>query len=39
MMAGQENEGELWDPSLELDVLPPTVCAGFKTHSLRQTDN
>ncbi len=33
-MAGQEIEGDLWDQSLGLDLLPPIACAGFKTLSL-----
>jgi hypothetical protein len=28
-MAGQEIEGDLWDQSLGLDLLPPFVCADF----------
>jgi len=27
-MAGQEIEGDLWDQSLGLDLLPPTECSG-----------
>ncbi len=30
-MAGQEIEGDLWDQSLGLDLLPPIACAGFRT--------
>ncbi len=33
-MAGQENKGDLWGGSLGLDLLLPTVCAGFRTLSL-----
>jgi hypothetical protein len=29
-MAGQEIEGDLWDQSLGLDLLPTIVCAGFQ---------
>ncbi len=32
-MAGQEIEGDLWDQSLGLDLLPTIVCAGFRTLS------
>ena len=38
-MAGQENEGDLWEQSLGLDLLPPTVCAGFRTLSLASVQN
>ena len=30
-MAGQENQEHLWGMSLGLDLLPPTVCSGFRT--------
>ena len=30
-MGGQANEGYLWRLSLGLDLLPPTICAGFST--------
>jgi hypothetical protein len=30
-MAEQEMEGDLWDQSLGLDLLPTIVCAGFRT--------
>ncbi len=35
-MAGREIEGDLWDQSLGLDLLPTIVpvCAGFRTLSL-----
>jgi hypothetical protein len=38
-MAGQEIEGDLWDQSLGLDLLPPFVCAGFRTLSLASVQN
>jgi hypothetical protein len=38
-MAGQEIEGDLWDQSLGLDLLPPIVCAGFRTLSLASVQN
>ena len=38
-MAGQENQGDLWGLSLGLDLLPLTVCAGFKTLSLASVQN
>ena len=34
-MAGQEIEGDLWDQSLGLDLLPP----GFRTLSLSSLQN
>ncbi len=33
-MAGREIEGDLWDQSLGLDLLPTIVCTGFRTLSL-----
>ena len=40
-MAGQEIEGDLWDQSLGLELLPPTsiACAGFRTLSLASVQN
>jgi hypothetical protein len=38
-MAGQEIDGEVWDQSLGLDLLPPIVCAGFRTLSLASLQN
>ena len=38
-MAGQEKQGDLWGLSLGLDLLPPTVCAGFRTLSLASVQN
>ena len=38
-MAGQEIEGDLWDQSLGLDLLPPIACAGFRTLSLASVQN
>ncbi len=38
-MAGQEIEGDLWDQSLGLDLLPTIVCAGFRTLSLASVQN
>jgi hypothetical protein len=38
-MAGQEIEGDLWDQSLGLELLPPFVCAGFRTLSLASVQN
>jgi hypothetical protein len=38
-MAGQEIEGDLWDQSLGLDLLPPIVCAGFRTLSVASVKN
>jgi hypothetical protein len=38
-MAGQEIEGDIWDQSLGLDLLPTIVCAGFKTLSLAFVQN
>ena len=38
-MAGQEIEGNLWDQSLGLDLLPPIACAGFRTLSLASVQN
>ena len=40
-MAGQEIEGDLWDQSLGLDLLPPIACAGsgFRTPSLASVQN
>ncbi len=38
-MAGQEIEGDLWNQSLGLDLLPPFVCAGFRTLSLASVQN
>jgi hypothetical protein len=32
-MAGQEIEGDLWDQSLGLDLLPTIVCSSFRTLS------
>ncbi len=29
-MAGQEIEGDNWDQSFGLDLLPPSVCTGFR---------
>ncbi len=33
-MAGQEIEGDLWDQSLGLDLLPTIVCVRIRTLSL-----
>ncbi len=33
-MAGQENQGDLWDPASGFDLQPPIVCACFRTLSL-----
>ena len=38
-MPGQEIEGDLWDQSLGLDLLPPIACAGFWTLSLASVQN
>ncbi len=38
-MAGQEIEGDLWDQSLGLDLLPTIVCAGFRTLSFASVLN
>jgi hypothetical protein len=38
-MAGQEIEGDLWDQSLGLDLLPTIMCAGFRTLSLASVQN
>jgi hypothetical protein len=38
-MAGQEIEGDLWDQSSGLDLLPTIVCAGFRTLSLASVQN
>jgi hypothetical protein len=38
-MAGQEIEGDLWDQSLGLDLLPPIACAGFRTLPLASVQN
>jgi hypothetical protein len=38
-MAGQEIEGDVWDQSLGLDLLPPIACAGFRTLSLASVQN
>jgi hypothetical protein len=38
-MAGQEIESDHWDESLGLDLLPPFVCAGFRTLSLASVQN
>jgi hypothetical protein len=38
-MVGQEIEGNLWDQSLGLDLLPPIACAGFRTLSLASVRN
>jgi hypothetical protein len=38
-MAGQEIEGDLWDQSLGLDLLPPIACAGFRTLFLASVQN
>ena len=38
-MAGQEIEGDLWDQSLRLDLLPPIACAGFRTLFLASVQN
>jgi hypothetical protein len=38
-MAGHEIEGGLWAQSLGLDLLPPTMCAGFRTLSLASVQN
>jgi hypothetical protein len=38
-MAGQANEGDLLGLSFGLDLLPPTVCAGFRTLSLASVQN
>ena len=38
-MAGQEIEGDLWDQSLGLDLLPPIACAGIRTLSLASVQN
>jgi hypothetical protein len=38
-MVGQDIEGDLWDQSLGLDLLPPIVCAGFRTLSLDSVPN
>ena len=38
-MAGQENEGDLWDQSLGLDLLSLTVCVRFRTLSLTSVQN
>ena len=38
-MAGREIEGDLWDQSLGLDLLPPIACAGFRTLSLASVQN
>jgi hypothetical protein len=32
-MAGREIEGDLWDPSLRLDLLPPYARVGLRTLS------
>jgi hypothetical protein len=33
-MAGQENQGYLWDLDSGLDLQQPIVCTGFRTLSL-----
>ena len=38
-MAGQEKQGDLWGLSMGLDLLQPTVCAGFRTLSLASVQN
>jgi hypothetical protein len=38
-MAGQEIEGDLWDQSLGLDLLPPIACASFRTLFLASVQN
>jgi hypothetical protein len=38
-MAGQEIEGDLWDQSLGLELLPPIACTGFRTLSLASVQN
>ncbi len=38
-MAGQEIEGDLWDQSLGLDLLPTLVCTRFKSLSLASVQN
>jgi hypothetical protein len=38
-MAGQEIEGDLWDQSLGLELLPPIACAGIRTLSLASVQN
>ncbi len=38
-MAGQENQGYLWDLTLGLDLQPPIECAGFMTLSLASVQN
>jgi hypothetical protein len=38
-MVRQEIEGDLWDQSLGLDLLPPIASAGFRTLSLAFVQN
>ncbi len=38
-MAGQENQGDLWELNLGLDLQLPIVCAGFRTLSLASVQN
>ncbi len=38
-MAGQENQGYLWELTSGIDLQPPIVCAGFRTLSLASVQN
>ncbi len=38
-MAGQETDGDLWDETLGLGLLPPTVCACFRIPPLISMQN
>ena len=38
-MAGRANEGNLWDLLLGHDLLPTTICYGFRTLSLASVPN